>query len=102
LGRVEGATESVMNRKIIIRPEAAREVQEAFDWYEERDEGLGAEFLRAAEACLSAIRRNPFAYPLVYGQVRRALLRRFPYACFMLSVTTRLQFWLVFTLNGIR
>ncbi len=48
-----------MKRKIIIRPEAAREVQDAFDWYEERDEGLGAEFLRAVEACLSAIRRNP-------------------------------------------
>lgn len=69
-----------MNRKIIIRPEAAREVQEAFEWYEERDEGLGAEFLRAAEACLSAIRRNPFAYPAAYEKTRRALLRRFPYA----------------------
>lgn len=68
-----------MKRKIIIRPEAAREVQQAFDWYEEQSKGLGAEFLRAVEACLSAIRRNPFAYPMVYEQTRRALLRRFPY-----------------------
>jgi len=68
-----------MNRKITIRPEAAREVEEAFDWYELQSEGLGMEFLRAADACLSAIRRNPFAYPMVYEQTRRALLKRFPY-----------------------
>lgn len=68
-----------MNRNIILRPEAAREVQEAFDWYEIQSAGLGAEFLRAADACLSAIRRSPFAYPMVNEQTRRALLKRFPY-----------------------
>jgi hypothetical protein len=30
-----------MSYEIIVRPEAAREVQEAFDWYEEKGEGLG-------------------------------------------------------------
>ncbi len=68
-----------MNRQVIIRPEAAREVQEAFDWYEEQDEGLGFEFLRAAEASLSAIQRMPFSFPIARGQARRALLRKFPY-----------------------
>ena len=34
------------DHKINVRPEAAREVQEAFDWYEEKSEGLGLEFLR--------------------------------------------------------
>ena len=34
-----------MMRNIIVRPEAAREVQSAFDWYEEKSEGLGLEFL---------------------------------------------------------
>ncbi len=35
-----------MSYEIIVRPEAAREVQEAFDWYQEKTEGLGLEFLR--------------------------------------------------------
>jgi hypothetical protein len=39
-----------MSYEIIVRPEAAREVQEAFDWYEEKSGGLGLEFLRAADA----------------------------------------------------
>jgi len=40
-----------MSYEIIVRPEAAREVQEAFDWYEEKSEGLGLEFL-----CVQQIR----------------------------------------------
>ncbi len=73
-----------MTYNVIVRPEAEREIQEAFDWYEERSEGLGAEFLRAADACLSGVRRSPEAYQIVHGEVRRALLRRFPYALFYL------------------
>lgn len=71
-----------MTHKVIVRPEAAHQIQEAFDWYEERNEGLEVEFLRAADACLSSAQRNPAAYPLVHQQVPRALLRKFPYALF--------------------
>lgn len=71
-----------MTYRVIVRPEAAREIQEAFDWYEGRSEGLGLEFLRAADACLSGVRRNPSAFQPVYEEVRRALLRKFPYGLF--------------------
>ncbi len=73
-----------MAYKVVVRPEAAREIQEAFDWYETRGEGLGLEFLRAADACLSGVQRNPSAFQPVHEQVRRALLRKFPYALFYL------------------
>ena len=74
-----------VNRSIIVPPEAEREVQQAFDWYEEQSEGLGLEFLRAIEACLFGVRRNPFVYVVAkVPNVRRALVRRFPYALFYL------------------
>ena len=73
-----------MTYKVIVRPEAEREIQEAFDWYEERSEGLGLELLRVADACLSIAQRNPEVYPIMHGEVRRALLRKFPYALFYL------------------
>jgi hypothetical protein len=38
-----------MTYQVTVGPEAAREIQEAFDWYEERSEGLGLEFLRAED-----------------------------------------------------
>lgn len=72
-------------RQVIVRPEAEAEVRQAFEWYQKRSEGLGLEFLRAIEACLSGIVRNPFAYTIAKTpNVRRALIRRFPYALFYL------------------
>ncbi len=74
-----------VTRQILVRPEAEAEVQQAFDWYEEQSEGLGLEFLRAIEACLAGVTRNPFAYTVVkVPNVRRAVVRRFPYALFYL------------------
>jgi toxin ParE1/3/4 len=51
-------------------------------WYEGQSPGLGAELLRAVEAALSSIQRNPEIYPEQYKRARRALLQRFPYAVF--------------------
>ena len=79
-----------MSYEMIIRPEAAREVQEAFDWYEEKSEGLGLEFLRAADACVAGIQRNPLASPVMYQEVRRSLLRKFPYALFYIVKEERI------------
>jgi toxin ParE1/3/4 len=73
-----------MTYQIVVRPEAAREVQEAFDWYEQRSEGLGLEFLRTADACMAGVQRNPLAFPKVHKEVRRVLMRKFPYALFYL------------------
>jgi plasmid stabilization system protein ParE len=68
-----------MSYQLIISPEAEFDIQEAFEWYEQRDSGLGSEFVRAIDACLALIGRNPLAYPIVHQEVRRLLIRRFPY-----------------------
>jgi plasmid stabilization system protein ParE len=54
----------------------------AFAWYEIQRLRLGSEFLRSVEAVLGAIARQPEMYPIVQGEVRRALVRRFPYGLF--------------------
>jgi plasmid stabilization system protein ParE len=69
-------------RRLVVRPDAAREATRAYDWYEDQSPGLGAEFLRALEAVFGAIRRAPALYPVVRGRTRRALVRRFPYGVF--------------------
>ncbi len=66
--------------EIIVQPEAEAEISEAFRWYEDKNEGLGSEFMRALDASLSSIQRNPTGYAIVHKQMRRALLRRFPYS----------------------
>ncbi len=68
-----------MSYNLIIRPEAELDIQDAFEWYETQVPGLESEFVRAVDTCLSGIGRNSLAYPLIYQQARRALIRRFPY-----------------------
>jgi plasmid stabilization system protein ParE len=73
-----------MSYQLVIRAEAEAEIEEACQWYEARQSGLGKDFVLRVDACLSLIRRNPFSYPVKYKQVRQALLSRFPYNVFYL------------------
>jgi toxin ParE1/3/4 len=73
-----------MSLSVAIRPEAEADLAEAYGWYEGCRKGLGDEFLLSVEALLDSIQRFPQSYPAVHKQVRRALLRRFPYGIFYL------------------
>lgn len=63
---------------------AETDLDTAFVWYEAQRVGLGQEFLHAVEATLDRIRHAPEQFPIIDRGVRRALVRRFPYAVFYL------------------
>ena len=67
---------------IRIRRRAEFDIADAYAWYETRAPGLGAALLRSVEACLARVQRQPEAYAIQHGRVRRARLRRFPYSIF--------------------
>lgn len=71
-----------MSPRLVFRPEAQAELAEAHDWYERQRPGLGAAFSAAVDAALASIIERPLAYPRVRGEMRRAILRRFPYGVF--------------------
>ena len=85
-----------MSRELILRPETKAELVGAFDWYEDRVPGLGAEFLLCVDAVFSAIVRNPLLYTCVHRTVRRALTRRFPYEVFFVEEEARVVILAVF------
>lgn len=66
----------------IFRPAAAADVEDAWRWYEARRDGLGEEFLGVVQATLAQIEALPESAPVVYRDIRRQLLRRFPYGLF--------------------
>jgi len=66
--------------RVEFRPTARLDVLDAERWYEGRVRGLGAEFGRAVDAAVAALTRFPEGYPRVYREVRKAVLRRFPYS----------------------
>jgi plasmid stabilization system protein ParE len=53
---------------------------DAQDWYENESPGLGRRFRAAVEVVIERMSDNPRQFPVIYKSVRRALLRRFPYA----------------------
>ncbi len=71
-----------MTNKLLIAPEAERDITDAYRWYEARRAGLGEEFLTSVEASIARVSREPALHPIVYESYRRALARRFPYAIF--------------------
>ena len=73
-----------MNLKLLIRPEAEADIEEAYRWYEKQRGGLGADFLLCLEDGLARIQRNPEMYPIVHKNVHRTLIHRFPYGIFYL------------------
>ncbi|HXO20098.1 MAG TPA: type II toxin-antitoxin system RelE/ParE family toxin [Thermoanaerobaculia bacterium] len=67
---------------LTVAREAEAEASEAADWYEKRSPGLGVAFLVLIEQTLAHIAENPGQFPLVYRDVRRASLKRFPFGIF--------------------
>ena len=65
--------------KSLLTAEAELDLVEAIRWYDERDQELGDDLLRRVYQCIASIERNPLLFPIVHRQMRRALVRRFPF-----------------------
>src|SRR2546421_10574424 len=63
-------------------PEADAELAEARQWYAHQRADLDIEFVERIYDALSRILSNPHLYPIVYRTLRRAVVRRFPFAVF--------------------
>jgi toxin ParE1/3/4 len=70
--------------RVKFRPAAEADLQDAYDWYEGRQPGLGVEFIGEIDRCISNIVSQPKMYPVVHTNVRQAPVKRFPY-CVMYS-----------------
>ena len=70
-----------MNR-VHIQPGAVADVDEAAGWYEKQRAGLGIEFVLEFDAAVGRVTESPGAYAVQHRDVRRILLRRFPYAAY--------------------
>jgi hypothetical protein len=68
-----------INYKLELRPLAALEVIEAYDWYESQREGLGIEFLGELDAFYNKLLENPAIHSYYQKPVRSGKINRFPY-----------------------
>ena len=71
-----------MKFALIIEPAAEEDIFIGYQWYEERQAGLGTKFLEALESLFDQILENPRLHLELVPGVRRSVTRTFPYLVF--------------------
>jgi plasmid stabilization system protein ParE len=69
-----------MTRTLVLSTLTEEDLSAARDWYNRKRPGLGEDLLLCVEQALDRILEYPEAFPAILPDVRRTLLRRFPYA----------------------
>lgn len=68
--------------RLVSEPQADIDIEATFHWYENEQSGLGLEFLDELRATYDRIVEGPLKYQELRSGIRRALVRRFPYAVY--------------------
>jgi plasmid stabilization system protein ParE len=79
-----------MDYVLAFRPEVRDELDDAYNWYENQQFGLGDEFLGCVNEQLRRICKSPEAYLVVHRDVRRVIIQRFPYTVCYRIVSSRI------------
>lgn len=80
-----------MSLPLDFHPAVRDEIDDAYDWYEQRQSGLGRDFLDEVERVLADITANPARYGFAETDIREGLLNRFPYAIYYRVLTDRIR-----------
>jgi len=65
---------------LILQPEAEADIVDASIWYDKQAKAIRENFLSSLYLTLDVIERHPLQYQKCFRQVRRVILRGFPYA----------------------
>jgi len=85
-----------MTVSIVFRRAAKVEIENAAVWYDEQRLGLGDEFMVEIEQAIANAAAGPLRYQLVFGDIRRAVARRFPYSVYFRLRSNKLVVLAVF------
>jgi len=85
-----------MSLPIVFRRIARLEIDESIAWYDSQRPGVGLEFASEIETFLTRIADSPEQFTRVRGDVRSAVLRRFPYTIHFLPEPNRIVVLAVF------
>src|SRR6266487_746157 len=78
-----------MTLRVVFRRVAKSEFEDAAVWYDDRRFGLGDEFVHEIEQAIAKAAAAPQRYPVVFGDIRRTVARRFPFSVYFRVVRTR-------------
>lgn len=84
---------------ISFHPEAAQEYEQAIDYYEGCQLGLGKQLVQEIDAAIQHIVDYPHAWSVIKGNLRRILVRRFPFGLLYVFENNEIQIIAVMHLN---
>jgi plasmid stabilization system protein ParE len=80
----------VSGERVELKPEAERELEDAFEWYLERSIPVAEAFIREAGSAFALIASAPTIWPRFEAGTRRYVLRKFPYSVIYLDRPTKI------------
>jgi plasmid stabilization system protein ParE len=69
-----------VKRRLVIRPDALQEIDEAAAWYKPRRRFLARAFINEVNRGIRAIAEAPERFPIREGEARHLVLSGFPYS----------------------
>ena len=70
---------------------AVDDLRDAVNWYEGQRPRLGARFASQIDALLARVGESPKLFPIAHLEIRRALVRPFPYGVFFRDLDSAVQ-----------
>ena len=74
-----------MTLEVVFRPAARAEFDGGALWYEDREPGLGAQFVAEIDHAVDPAAKYPDRYPIKHNEIRCVRVRRFPYSVFYIA-----------------
>jgi toxin ParE1/3/4 len=71
-----------MKYRLVVTEDAELDIEDAMDWYENEQKGLGRKYLNSVTDCFKAILKNPLAFATIFLKIRKANTKKFPYSVF--------------------
>ena len=68
--------------RVSFRRTAKADIDSAFAWYAAQDPGVGSRFLSELEHVVHRMAERAQQFPVVHRDVRRALMKHFPYGIY--------------------
>jgi plasmid stabilization system protein ParE len=85
-----------MSLPVVLRAEAETEFDEAFDFYDGRQAGLGTDFAAEVQKVFDRLSANPLIHQVVFADIRKAVVKRFPYCIYYRAHADRVEVIAVF------
>ena len=82
VGSSDEVSKHNMKFNVIILEEAEIDIEEAIIWYESAQIDLGNEFFKSIDESISFISINPQCSQEIYKEIRRFVIRKFPYGIY--------------------